>query len=154
MQPRNTLVTSKLIMDFDELYQEIILDHSKRPRNSGVLPPPATRGSGFNPSCGDEVTVFVLQSPEGKIETISFQAQACAICTASTSLMTLQVKGTTSEQALAIQRHFIDFLTKNGPSDGLGHLRALAGVKKFPQRLKCATLGWHALETALKAGGE
>jgi|HubBroStandDraft_6_1064221.scaffolds.fasta_scaffold886655_1 nitrogen fixation NifU-like protein len=154
MQPRNILVTSKLIMDFDELYQEIILDHSKRPRNSGILPPPATYGSGFNPSCGDEVTVFVLQSPEGKIETISFQAQACAICTASTSLMTLQVKGTTSEQALAIQRHFIDFLTKNGPSDGLGHLRALAGVKKFPQRLKCATLGWHALETALKAGGE
>jgi nitrogen fixation NifU-like protein len=141
-------------MDFDELYQEIILDHSKRPRNSGVLPPPATRGSGYNPACGDEVTVFVLKSAQGKIETISFQAQACAICTASTSLMTLQVKGTTQEQALALQRHFIDFLTKDGPSEGLGHLRALAGVKKFPQRLKCATLGWHALEAALKGGTE
>src|ERR1700758_1414342 len=118
-------------MDFDELCQEIILDHSKRPRNSGVLSPPAVRGSGFNPACGDEVTVFVLRSPEGKIGTISFQAQACAICTASTSLMTLQVKGTTSQQALALQKQFINFLTKDGPSDGLGHLRALAGVKKF-----------------------
>jgi len=138
-------------MDFEELYQEIILDHYKRPRNCGVLPPPATHGSGFNPACGDEVTVFVQQSPDGNIESISFQAQACAICTASTSLMTLQLKGTTREGALAIQRKFIDFLTKEGPGDGLGNLRALAGVKKFPQRLKCATLGWHALEAALKA---
>ncbi|MBV8816236.1 MAG: SUF system NifU family Fe-S cluster assembly protein [Verrucomicrobia bacterium] len=136
-------------MDFDELYQEIILDHYKRPRNCGVLPPPATRGSGFNPACGDEVTVFVQQSPEGKIQSVSFQAQACAICTASTSLMTLQLKGITREEALALQRKFIDFLTKEGPGDGLGNLRALGGVRKFPQRLKCATLGWHALEAAL-----
>jgi nitrogen fixation NifU-like protein len=136
-------------MDFDELYQEIILDHCKRPRNKGTLPPPATHGSGFNPACGDEVTVFVRQSPEGRIDELAFESQACAICTASTSLMTTQVKGKSREQALALQRRFINFLTKDIPEEGLGNLQALAGVKKFPQRLKCATLGWHALEVAL-----
>ena len=136
-------------MDFDELYQAIILDHSKRPRNRGSLPPPATRGSGYNPACGDEVTVFVQQTPERGIEAVSFESQACAICTASTSLMTIQIKGKSRDQALALQRRFIDFLTKDAPDEGLGNLRALAGVKKFPQRLKCATLGWHALEIAL-----
>jgi nitrogen fixation NifU-like protein len=136
-------------MDFDELYQEIILDHCKRPRNKGTLPPPATHGSGFNPACGDEVTVFVRQSPEGRIDEHAFESQACAICTASTSLMTTQVKGKSREQALALQRRFINFLTKDIPEEGLGNLQALAGVKKFPQRLKCATLGWHALEVAL-----
>ncbi len=136
-------------MDFDELYQVIILDHCKRPRNRGTLPPPATYGSGFNPACGDEVTVFVRQTPERGIEEVSFESQACAICTASTSLMTTQVKGKSREQALALQRRFIDFLTKDTPEEGLGNLQALGGVKKFPQRLKCATLGWHALEIAL-----
>jgi nitrogen fixation NifU-like protein len=136
-------------MDFDELYQAIILDHSKRPRNRGTLPHPATHGSGYNPACGDEVTVFVQQTPEGGIERVSFESQACAICTASTSLMTTQVKGKSREQALSLQRRFIDFLTKDTPEEGLGNLQALGGVKKFPQRLKCATLGWHALEIAL-----
>src|SRR5258708_1911180 len=136
-------------MDFDELYQAIILDHSKRPRNRGTLSPPATHGSGYNPACGDEVTVFVRQTTERGIEQVAFESQACAICTASTSLMTTQVKGKTREQALALQRRFIDFLTTDAPEDGLGNLQALGGVKKFPQRLKCATLGWHALEFAL-----
>lgn len=136
-------------MDLDELYQAIILDHSKRPRNRGSLSPPATHGSGYNPACGDEVTVFVRQTAEHGIEAVSFESQACAICTASTSLMTTQVKGKSREQALVLQRRFIDFLTKDAPEEGLGNLQALGGVKKFPQRLKCATLGWHALEIAL-----
>jgi nitrogen fixation NifU-like protein len=136
-------------MDFDELYQAIILDHSKRPRNRGTLAPPATHGSGYNPACGDEVTVFVRQTPGHDIEAVSFESQACAICTASTSLMTTQVKGKSREEALALQRRFIDFFTKDYPEEGLGNLQALAGVKKFPQRLKCATLGWHALQIAL-----
>ena len=136
-------------MDLDELYQAIILDHCKRPRNRGTLSPPATHGSGYNPACGDEVTVFVRQTLERGIEEVSFESQACAICTASTSLMTTQVKGKSREQALALQRRFIDFLTKDSPEEGLGNLQALGGVKKFPQRLKCATLGWHALEAAL-----
>jgi nitrogen fixation protein NifU and related proteins len=137
-------------MEIDELYQTIILDHSKRPRNFGELPPPATKGEGYNPSCGDEIVVFVSESPAGVIEQIRFTGQACAICMASTSLMTTKVKGKTADEALGLKRAFIDFLTKEAaPADGLGNLQALGGVKKFPQRLKCATLGWHALEGAL-----
>jgi nitrogen fixation NifU-like protein len=138
-------------MEIDELYQTIILDHSKRPRNFGELSPPAGKGAGYNPSCGDEVVVFVARSPEGKIEQAQFVGQACAICMASTSLMTTRLKGKTATEALDLKRKFIDFLTKDAaPAEGLGNLQALGGVKKFPQRLKCATLGWHALEAALR----
>jgi len=137
-------------MEIDELYQTIILDHSRRPRNFGELPPPALKGAGYNPSCGDEVVVFVARSPEGKIEQAKFVGQACAICMASTSLMTTRLKGKTAAEALSLKKVFIDFLTKDAsPPEGLGNLQALAGVKKFPQRLKCATLGWHALQSAL-----
>jgi nitrogen fixation NifU-like protein len=138
-------------MEIDELYQTIILDHSKRPRNFGDLPPPAVKGEGYNPSCGDEIAVFVGESPTGTIQEIRFTGQACAICMASTSMMTTQVKGKTIAEALGLKRIFIDFLTKEAaPANGLGNLQAFGGVKKFPQRLKCATLGWHALEGALK----
>jgi nitrogen fixation protein NifU and related proteins len=137
-------------MEIDELYQTIILDHSRRPRNFGELPPPAARGAGYNPSCGDEVVVFVARSSEGRIEQARFTGQACAICMASTSLMTVQLKGKTAVEALDLKRAFIDFLTKDLiPAKELGNLKALAGVKRFPQRLKCATLGWHALQVAL-----
>ena len=137
-------------MEIDELYQTIILDHSRRPRNFGELPPPVLKGAGYNPSCGDEVVVFVARSPEGKIEQAKFVGQACAICMASTSLMTTRLKGKTTAEALSLKKVFIDFLTKDAPPpEGLGNLQALAGVKKFPQRLKCATLGWHALQSAL-----
>ena len=108
-------------MEIDELYQTIILDHSKRPRNFGELPPPALKGAGYNPSCGDEVVVFVERSPEGRIERAQFVGQACAICMASTSLMTTQVKGKTADEALGLKRVFIDFLTKEAaPANGLG----------------------------------
>jgi len=141
-------------MELDELYQTIILDHSRRPRNFGELPAPALRGAGYNPSCGDEVVVFVARSPEGKIEQAKFVGQACAICMASTSLMTTRLKGKTAAEALSLKRLFVDFLTKDAPPpEGLGNLQALAGVKKFPQRLKCATLGWHALQSALSFEG-
>jgi nitrogen fixation protein NifU and related proteins len=137
-------------MDLDELYQSVILDHSKKPRNFGALPPPATKGEGFNPACGDEVAVFVRRGGDDRIEEVHFTGQACAICMASTSLMTTRIKGRTRTEALQMQRSFIDFLTKNTePQPELGNLRALEGVRKFPQRLKCATLGWHALEQAL-----
>ncbi len=137
-------------MEIDELYQTIILDHSKRPRNLGELPEPAAKGQGYNPSCGDEVTVFALLDPERRIVDIRFRAQACAICTASTSLMTLGVKGKTVAEALDLQHEFFGVLMRGeSGSPRLGNLRALEGVRKFPQRLKCATLGWHALETAL-----
>ena len=139
------------MMEIDELYQTIILDHSKRPRNFGELPPPAVKGEGSNPSCGDEIAVFVSESSAGTIEQIRFTGQACAICMASTSLMTTQVKGKTIAKALGLKQTFIGFLTQDAtPTGALGNLQALGGVKSFPQRLKCATLGWHALEGALK----
>jgi len=142
-------------MDIDELYQSIILDHSKRPRNYGELPPPAVKGEGYNPSCGDDVTVFVAEAPDHTVEQVCFTGQACAICMASTSLMTTKVKGKTVAGALKLKESFIEFLTKEvEPPMGLGNLMALGGVRKFPQRLKCATLGWHALERALKNGAQ
>jgi nitrogen fixation protein NifU and related proteins len=138
------------MMDIDELYQTIILDHSKRPRNFGELPPPAAKAEGYNPSCGDEVIVFVKESADRIVEQIRFTGQACAICLASASLMTTQLKGKTVADALKLKESFIEFLTKDAePPGGLGNLMALGGVKKFPQRLKCATLGWHALSRAL-----
>jgi nitrogen fixation protein NifU and related proteins len=137
-------------MELDELYQTIILDHSKRPRNFGELPLPTSKGEGYNPSCGDEVSVYVRRV-EDVIEDIRFTGQACAICMASTSLMTGQIKGKKVSAALELKGSFVDFLTKGvEPNSNLGNLRALGGVKKFPQRLKCATLGWHALEAALR----
>ena len=106
-------------MEIDELYQTIILDHSRRPRNFGELPPPALKGAGYNPACGDEVVVFVARSPEGKIEQAKFVGQACAICMASTSLMTTRLKGKTVAEALSLKKAFIDFLTKVRCDSGL-----------------------------------
>jgi nitrogen fixation protein NifU and related proteins len=138
-------------MDIDELYQSIILDHSKRPRNFGELPPPATKGEGYNPACGDEVTVFVTEAPDHILEQIRFTGQACAICMASTSLMTTQFKGKSDADALKLKESFVQVLTTQAePPKCLGNLLGLSGVKKFTQRLKCATHGWHAFSEALK----
>ena len=138
-------------MEIDDLYQTIILDHSKRPRNFGELAQPFFKGEGVNPACGDAVTVFVRRSDDDRVQEIRFTGQACTICTASTSLMTVQVRSRSIQEALALEQEFLAFLTRNGESSPrLGNLRALEGVKKFPQRLKCATLGWHALEAALR----
>lgn len=139
-------------MELDELYQSIILDHARRPRNFGELSPPAIRSEGYNPSCGDQITLYVRKGPNDTIEEIRFTGQACAICMASASLMTIQIKGKPARDALQLVREFISFLTgPDDPGPRLGNnLRALAGVKRFPQRLKCATLGWHALDDALK----
>jgi nitrogen fixation NifU-like protein len=138
-------------VELDELYQTIILEHSKRPRNFGQLPPPALKGEGYNPACGDEVAVFVELADDAKIVQIRFTAQACAICTASASLMTVQIKGKTTDEATELEREFLGLLVRGEPGSArLGNLRALEGVRKFPQRLKCATLSWHALESALR----
>jgi nitrogen fixation NifU-like protein len=137
-------------MELDELYQSIILDHARRPRNFGALPPPAIQGDGYNPSCGDEISVYVLKDNDRRFQKVGFTGQACAICMASASLMTTQIQGKAALEARELQREFITFLTTDQPaSPRLGNLLALGGVKKFPQRLKCATLSWHALETIL-----
>lgn len=142
--------------ELDDLYQEIILDHNRRPRNYGVLKDATHRAEGHNPLCGDEVTVFVHLDGD-VIREITFDGQGCAISRASASLMTLKLKGKTVGQARALMREVHDLLT--GPAldaplpDDLGDLAALAGVRKFAVRVKCATLAWRTLEAALAQSG-
>jgi len=141
-------------VNMSELYQEIILDHAKRPMNKGVLPDATATVEADNPSCGDEVTLQ-LRVADGRIEDIKFSGQGCAICMASASMMTRAVKGKRSEEAGALFRQVHDGVQGTGEMPK-GELGALAGVKDFPQRVKCALLAWEALREALgirKSGG-
>jgi nitrogen fixation NifU-like protein len=141
--------------DLRELYQEVILDHNKRPRNRGRLEAPTSEAEGHNPLCGDQVHVTLL-TKDGKVEDIAFEGQGCAISTASASLMTEAIKGKSTEQAEAIFREFQEMVTSPGSEDeheGLGEMVALAGVREYPVRIKCATLPWHTFHAAL-AGEE
>lgn len=138
-------------MNLEELYQEIILDHSKRPRNFGPLPDATVTVKGDNPSCGDEVELAVKLSPE-TIEAVKFTGHGCAICMASASLMTLKVKGKPRDEATAMVRTFRDMLVlveEPEVPESFGDLQVFAAVRRFPQRVKCATLAWRALEQAL-----
>ena len=143
-------------MDLDDLYQEVILDHSRRPRNFGELPGATHHACGNNPNCGDEITVSVRITPEGTIDEIRFHGQGCAISQASASLMTLKVKRKNLADALALVERFHALLTSPDeppePAPQLGDAQALTGVRKFPQRIKCATLAWHALRDILVRG--
>ncbi len=139
--------------DMQELYQEIILDHNKRPRNFRRLDDHTHHADGHNPLCGDEIEVFI-KVEDGRIADITFQGEGCAISKASASLMTSSLKGRTIEEAHREFGYVIDLLTakEERPVDlgELGDLAALQGVRQFPARIKCATLSWHALEAALK----
>jgi nitrogen fixation NifU-like protein len=136
----------------DELYQQVILDHSRRPQNYGPQAvPPARHAEGVNPSCGDEIEVWVTLGDEGRILKVSFQGQGCAISQSSASIMTGKMVGRTVPEALELIRVFGASLS-TGQELSLDEYRELAvfaGVKKFPQRVKCAMLGWRALEQAL-----
>jgi len=138
--------------DLRELYQEVILDHHKKPRNFRKLEG-ARHVEGFNPLCGDKVTVYVLL--EGDIvRDVSFQGSGCAISTASASMMTESLKGKTRAEAEALFQSFHDLLTgKLSPDAGaanLGKLQVFSGVREFPVRVKCATLAWHTFHAALE----
>jgi nitrogen fixation NifU-like protein len=140
-------------MNLEELYQEIILDHSKRPRNFGPLPGATVTVKGDNPSCGDEVELAVKLTP-GAIEAVKFTGHGCAICMASASLMTLKVKGKPRSEAGAMIHAFREMLVapeQPEPPESFGDLQVFAAVRRFPQRVKCATLAWRALEQALSA---
>jgi nitrogen fixation NifU-like protein len=137
--------------DLRELYQEVILDHHKKPRNFRKLEGTARHVEGYNPLCGDRVTVFV-QLEGDVVKEVSFQGTGCAISTASASMMTENLKGKTRAEAEAIFRGFHDMLTgKAAPADEgrLGKLAVFSGVKEFPVRVKCATLAWHTFQAAL-----
>jgi nitrogen fixation NifU-like protein len=137
-----------------ELYQEVILDHYRRPRNCGVLDCPNRQAEGRNPLCGDQIRVY-LRIAEGRVEEISFVGSGCAICTASCSLMTEAVRGKRVEEAAALFEGFHEMLTGVADEGGveLGKLRAFEGVREYPVRVKCATLAWHTLKAALEGEG-
>ena len=143
--------------ELDELYQSVILDHSKRPRNFGELTD-AVQVHGDNPSCGDEIDLSVKFGAEGAVEEVKFKGMGCAISQASASLMTMKLKGKSEADAREMLRAFHDLVTTEvaEPPRMLGDLRLLAGVRKFPQRVKCAMLAWRAFEQALErnAGGD
>ncbi len=137
--------------DLRELYQEIILDHSRHPRNAGKMEDATGEAQGNNPLCGDRVTVFVKLDGDRIVEA-RFDARGCAISVASASMMTELVKGKTVAEAQAIFDRFHDQLTRKAPpvTDEGDELSALMGVRDFPTRIKCATLPWHTFRAALE----
>jgi nitrogen fixation NifU-like protein len=138
--------------ELEELYQEVILDHSRRPRNFGELPGASVRVHGDNPSCGDEIHLAVKFGTDGGFEDIKFTGHGCAISQASASLMTMKLKGKSRDAALSILRAFQALVTGDATESPpeLGDLRLLRGVQKFPQRVKCAMLSARAAEQALQ----
>ena len=139
-------------MELDELYQDVILDHSRRPRNYGELPGADRHARGDNPLCGDEVILHVKFGAGDTIEAISFTGHGCSICMASASMLTNKVKKRSRDESAELVRHFQQMLTSETeiePDKRLGDLRLLKGVRNFPLRVKCATLPWHALVEAL-----
>jgi nitrogen fixation NifU-like protein len=148
------------MMDLRELYQDIILDHGRKPRNFHALPHPTHSAKGHNPLCGDRVTVYLTLDGD-RITDVAFEGHGCAISTASSSLMTEVLKGKTVAEADQLFKAFHATVTGQDEvpdvpeplEDDLDRLMPLSGVKAYPSRVKCATLAWHALEAALKSGG-
>ena len=143
--------------DLRELYQEVILDHNRRPRNFQKLDGANRAAEGYNPLCGDQITIY-LRLEDGVVRDVSFQGSGCAIVKASASMMTASVKGKTAAEATALFKAFhtmvtADLATAIDPLE-LGKLGAFSGVREFPIRVKCATLPWHTLRAALEGGHE
>jgi nitrogen fixation NifU-like protein len=143
-------------MDLKELYQDIILDHGKSPRNFGKCKGYSHKGKGYNPLCGDQVEVYLKLNDKKKVEDLKFEGSGCAISIASTSIMTESVKGKSFESAKKIISEFLNMIknTKEIDSKELNEdqkikIMSLSGVKQYPMRVKCATLGWHTLISAM-----
>jgi len=138
--------------ELSELYQQVILDHNKKPRNFRKLETANHSAEGFNPLCGDQLTVY-LDLEGDAVADISFEGSGCAISKAAASMMTQAVKGKTKEQAEELFKEFHSMVTGEQDEDeeenGLGNLRIFAGVRDFPVRVKCATLPWHTMHAAL-----
>lgn len=144
--------------DYSELYQQVILEHNKKPRNFKVLEGAKFYALGKNPLCGDQFAVYANITDDGTIEDVGFQGAGCAIAKASASLMTTQVKGKSKAEAQQLKEEFQKMVT--GELDvscdehHLGKLTLFAGVKDYPVRVKCATLAWHTLDAALSGEAE
>ena len=134
------------------LYQDLILDHNRSPRNYRSLPDANRKAEGYNPMCGDRLTIW-LRMEDGRIDDAAFQGSGCAISRASASLMTAAIKGKTLDEAEALYSRFHQLVTgtmQATEAASLGKLAAFGGVSNFPARVKCATLSWHALKAALE----
>jgi len=143
-------------MDLKSLYQDVIVDHNKSPRNFRRIEDATRRAEGYNPLCGDRLTVYIHVA-DGVIEDVSFEGEGCAISTASASLMTEYLKGKREDEAEALFRNMRDLLTQDDSGvdvAALGKLAALEGVRDYPMRVKCATLCWHTLHSALHGESE
>ena len=140
-------------MDSKQLYQEVILDHNRKPRNWGRLAQPSHHAEGLNPLCGDHIWV-TLKVADGKVEQIGFEGQSCAICKASASMMSTNVKGKTVEEVEQLVTEFREMATGKldvaHQAHHLGRLAVFAGVKDLPSRVKCAILPWHTLHAAFQ----
>ena len=138
--------------ELDELYQEVILDHSRRPRNFGELADATVRVHGDNPVCGDEIHLAVKLGVDGGLEDIKFSGHGCAISQASASLMTMKLKGRSRAEIVTMLQAFHALVTEEAAEapKALGDLRLMQGVRKFPRRVKCAMLAWRAVEQALR----
>lgn len=141
--------------DLSGLYQEVILDHNKRPRNFRVINEATAHADGYNPLCGDRVTLY-LRMDGDKIGDVAFKGSGCAISTASASILTETLKGKTRTQAEELFERFHNLVTGKGAGDPatLGKLAVFSGVSEFPTRVKCATLVWHTLKSALAGDSE
>ena len=143
--------------DLQELYQELILDHNRRPRNRRALESPSAKAEGYNPLCGDRVTVFINVEND-KVKDVTFEGSGCAISTASASLMTETLKGKTLDEAKALFSRFHSLVTgdpsESDLGEGLGKLEVFSGVCRYPARVKCATLAWHTVKSALDEESE
>jgi nitrogen fixation NifU-like protein len=142
--------------DLSDLYQEVILDHYRHPRNFRVLENADRSAEGYNPLCGDRLTVFVKLNGD-VIEDLSFQGSGCAISQASASVMTAVVKGKTIGELKTLFERFRSLVTgedEEADLEELGELAAMSGVRDFPSRVKCATLGWHTVTAALEQGDQ
>ena len=140
----------------NELYQEILLEHNSKPRNFRNLEDPSETAEGYNPLCGDQITLY-LKVEDGVITDVGFQGSGCAISRASASMMTQSVKGQTLEKAAQVSEAFRQMMTDPDAEldyDTLGDLESLAGVVEYPTRIKCAVLAWHTLRAAMESRGE
>jgi nitrogen fixation NifU-like protein len=136
--------------ELQDLYREVIFDHNRNPRHYHRLPDANRQAQGFNPLCGDKVTLYLKVDDGGVITDVGFDGSGCAISVASASLMTETLVGKTEQEAEALFKEFHDMMMgPEGDAPPLGKLNALSGVREFPSRIKCATLAWHALHAAL-----
>jgi len=139
-----------------ELYQEVILDHSRHPRHYGTLDHASHKAEGYNPLCGDKVTVYLNLDADGRVGDIKFEGKGCAISQASASMMTDMLKGRTAEEAEKLMQGFLHLVKGEDASelaeDDRERLEVMGGISEFPMRVKCATLAWHTYKNAVEEG--